>query len=67
MWLSSSKFRQPDSSAWPYMARKIWLGGKPDTWHGVAAFLRGDHQVNETKVAGRDQGAWSFVPCRPKS
>jgi prolyl-tRNA synthetase len=26
--------------------------GKPDTWHGVAAFLRGDHQVNETKLAG---------------
>jgi prolyl-tRNA synthetase len=24
--------------------------GKPDTWHGVAAFLRGDHQVNETKL-----------------
>ena len=26
--------------------------GKPDTWHGVAAFLRGDHQVNETKLLG---------------
>jgi len=28
-------------------------GGKdrPDAWHGVAAFLRGDHQVNETKLA----------------
>jgi prolyl-tRNA synthetase len=25
-------------------------GGQPDTWHGVAAFLRGDHQVNETKL-----------------
>ena len=25
---------------------------KPDTWHGVAAFLRGDHQVNETKLMG---------------
>jgi prolyl-tRNA synthetase len=23
---------------------------KPDTWHAVAAFLRGDHQVNETKL-----------------
>jgi len=22
------------------------------TWHGVAAFLRGDHQVNETKLLG---------------
>ena len=27
-------------------------GGRPDTWHGVAAFLRGDHQVNETKLLG---------------
>jgi prolyl-tRNA synthetase len=27
-------------------------GVKPDTWHGVAAFLRGDHQVNETKLLG---------------
>jgi prolyl-tRNA synthetase len=26
--------------------------GKPDTWHGVAVFLRGDHQVNETKLLG---------------
>jgi prolyl-tRNA synthetase len=26
--------------------------GKPDTWHGVATFLRGDHQVNETKLLG---------------
>jgi prolyl-tRNA synthetase len=25
-------------------------GGKPDAWHGLAAFLRGDHQVNETKL-----------------
>jgi prolyl-tRNA synthetase len=25
---------------------------KPDSWHGVAAFLRGDHQVNETKLLG---------------
>ncbi len=24
--------------------------GKPDEWHGLAAFLRGDHQVNETKL-----------------
>jgi len=23
---------------------------KPDAWHGLAAFLRGDHQVNETKL-----------------
>ena len=27
-------------------------GPKPDTWHAVAAFLRGDHQVNETKLLG---------------
>jgi prolyl-tRNA synthetase len=25
---------------------------KPDSWHGVATFLRGDHQVNETKLLG---------------
>ncbi|MGA2558439.1 MAG: proline--tRNA ligase [Terracidiphilus sp.] len=24
----------------------------PDAWHGVATFLRGDHQVNETKLLG---------------
>ncbi|HEY1984528.1 MAG TPA: proline--tRNA ligase [Terracidiphilus sp.] len=28
------------------------VGWKPDTWHGVATFLRGDHQVNETKLLG---------------
>jgi prolyl-tRNA synthetase len=28
-----------------------------DTWHGVAAFLRGDHQVNETKLLGAARGA----------
>ncbi len=35
-----------------YMALK--RGGKdlPDAWHGLAAFLRGDHQVNETKLMG---------------
>ena len=27
-------------------------GGKPDAWHGLVAFLRGDHQVNETKLMG---------------
>jgi prolyl-tRNA synthetase len=26
--------------------------GKPDAWHGLAVFLRGDHQVNETKLMG---------------
>jgi prolyl-tRNA synthetase len=35
-----------------YMALKRGVSGKPDTWHGVAAFLRGDHQVNETKLLG---------------
>src|SRR5579871_753371 len=35
-----------------YMALKRGSKGVPDTWHGVAAFLRGDHQVNETKLLG---------------
>ena len=35
-----------------YMALKRGAPGKPNTWHGVAAFLRGDHQVNETKLLG---------------
>jgi prolyl-tRNA synthetase len=35
-----------------YMALKRGAKGAQDTWHGVAAFLRGDHQVNETKLAG---------------
>jgi len=35
-----------------YMGRKVGAAGKADTWHGVAAFLRGDHQVNETKLMG---------------
>jgi prolyl-tRNA synthetase len=35
-----------------YMALKRGVIGKPDSWHGVAAFLRGDHQVNETKLLG---------------
>jgi len=35
-----------------YMGLKRGTAGKPDTWHGVAAFLRGDHQVNETKLLG---------------
>jgi prolyl-tRNA synthetase len=34
------------------MALKRGAAGKPDTWHGVATFLRGDHQVNETKLLG---------------
>jgi prolyl-tRNA synthetase len=40
-----------------YMALKRGAAGKPDTWHGVAAFLRGDHQVNETKLLGTVKGA----------
>jgi prolyl-tRNA synthetase len=35
-----------------YMALKRGETGKPDSWQGVAAFLRGDHQVNETKLMG---------------
>jgi prolyl-tRNA synthetase len=39
-----------------YMALKRGKPGKDsaarDTWHGVASFLRGDHQVNETKLMG---------------
>jgi prolyl-tRNA synthetase len=35
-----------------YMALKLGTAGAPDSWHGVAAFLRGDHQVNETKLLG---------------
>jgi prolyl-tRNA synthetase len=35
-----------------YMALKRGQAGAHDTWHGVATFLRGDHQVNETKLMG---------------
>jgi prolyl-tRNA synthetase len=35
-----------------YMALERGKDGKPDTWRAVAAFLRGDHQVNETKLLG---------------
>jgi prolyl-tRNA synthetase len=35
-----------------YMALKRGAAGAPDAWLGVAAFLRGDHQVNETKLLG---------------
>ena len=35
-----------------YMALKRGTGKTFDSWHGVAAFLRGDHQVNETKLMG---------------
>jgi prolyl-tRNA synthetase len=40
-----------------YMALKRGAKGQPDTWHGVATFLRGDHQVNETKLLGAIGGA----------
>jgi len=33
-----------------YMALLRGTKNKPDVWHGLAAFLRGDHQVNETKL-----------------
>jgi prolyl-tRNA synthetase len=35
-----------------YMGLKRGVAGKADAWHGIAAFLRGDHQVNETKLLG---------------
>jgi prolyl-tRNA synthetase len=35
-----------------YMALKRGQKGEPDSWQGVATFLRGDHQVNETKLLG---------------
>src|SRR5579859_3252861 len=42
-----------------YMALRRGSGKKAggansekDSWHGVASFLRGDHQVNETKLLG---------------
>ena len=40
-----------------YMALKRGAKGEKDTWHGVAAFLRGDHQVNETKLLNAIGGA----------
>jgi prolyl-tRNA synthetase len=40
-----------------YMVMKRGVEGKKDTWHGVASFLRGDHQVNETKLLGALGGA----------
>ncbi len=39
------------------MALKRGTGKAKDTWHGVAVFLRGDHQVNETKLLGAIKGA----------
>jgi len=46
-----------------YMALKRGAGGAPDTWRGVAAFLRGDHQVNETKLMG-EVGAAELRPMQ---
>ena len=40
-----------------YMILKRGAAGAKDTWHGVATFLRGDHQVNETKLLGALGGA----------
>ena len=39
------------------MVLKRGAGKEKDTWHGVAVFLRGDHQVNETKLLGAVKGA----------
>ncbi|MFC5863754.1 proline--tRNA ligase [Acidicapsa dinghuensis] len=45
-----------------YMAlKRSATKGKPDTWHGLAVFLRGDHQVNETKL----QAAVGAAELRP--
>jgi prolyl-tRNA synthetase len=35
-----------------YMALMLGSKDEENHWHGVAAFLRGDHEVNETKLAG---------------
>ena len=40
-----------------YMVLKRGTAGAKDAWHGVAVFLRGDHQVNETKLLGAVGGA----------
>ena len=40
-----------------YMVLKRGTAGTKDSWHGVATFLRGDHQVNETKLLGVVGGA----------
>jgi len=40
-----------------YMILKRGASGAKDSWHGVATFLRGDHQVNETKLLGAVGGA----------
>jgi prolyl-tRNA synthetase len=39
------------------MVLKRGTGGEKDAWLPVAAFLRGDHQVNETKLLGAVGGA----------
>ena len=53
-------FAGSDIKCVAYMALKRGAQGKrrrKDTWHGVAAFLRGDHQVNETKLLGAIEAA----------
>jgi prolyl-tRNA synthetase len=40
-----------------YMVLKRGGSDAKDAWHGVATFLRGDHQVNETKLLGAVGGA----------
>jgi prolyl-tRNA synthetase len=46
-----------------YMALKRGTADKPDAWHGAVVFLRGDHQVNETKLLGT-AGAAEFRPMQ---
>ena len=47
-----------------YMVLKRGAAGQKDAWHGVSVFLRGDHQVNETKLLGAVGGA-ELRPMQP--
>jgi prolyl-tRNA synthetase len=47
-----------------FMAQKAVAAGKPESWHAVAAFLRGDHEVNETKLM-HAMGAVELRPMQP--
>ena len=57
--------RPPTSSASPTW-RSSAVPAESRQWHGVATFLRGDHQVNETKLMGAI-GAPTCAPCKPPS
>jgi prolyl-tRNA synthetase len=48
-----------------YMALKRGDGKTKDAWHGLAVFLRGDHQVNETKLTTA-VGAAELRPMVPE-